>query len=111
MLPFDHALVKPDKLRRLNEAGAVAFQPAREGRDLTGFRVLVSRQVVEPKHHQRVAIGKDSLVDRLPETGLVHALENCHGMAGDFLSNALEAERGNVEQLERPSDTLEKIVG
>ena len=71
----------------------------------------VSRQVVEPEHHQRVAIGKDALVDRLPETGLVHALENCHGMAGDFLSDALEAERGNVEQLERPSDTLEKIVG
>src|ERR1700737_5548599 len=63
-------------VRREEQAGAFALEPLADGRDFLWRGFLPGREVVEAKHHERVAIGEDPFVNRQLETGLVNALEN-----------------------------------
>src|SRR5262249_30925175 len=51
------------------------------------------------------------LVKRQHETGLIDALEDCNGIAGDLADNLLKAQRRAMEKLQRAGYPLLEPVG
>ena len=66
--------------------------------------------MVEPKHHERVRVRQDPLVERLPVPRLVDPLEDGNRMSGGLADKLLKAERRAMEQLQRARDSLEKAL-
>ena len=98
-------------VRRQQQAGAFALEPFADRRDFVRRGLLLGKNVVQAEHHERVGVGQNPFVDWQLVAGLIDALEHGDGMAGDFAGNLLEAERGAMEQLQRPGDPLKELRG
>ena len=69
-------------VRREQQAGSFALEPLADGRDFFWRGLLLGKEVVESKHHERVGICQNPFVDRQLESRLINALKNGHRMAG-----------------------------
>ena len=77
-------------VRRQEQAGAFALQPAPDCGGLFGCGFLLGQDVIEPEHHQRVGVGQDPLIDWQLVAGLVDALEHRDGMTGHLTGKLLK---------------------
>jgi hypothetical protein len=93
-------------VRGEQQAGAFALKPLADGCNFFRRHLLLGKEVIQAKHHERVGICEDSFVNRQLEAGLVDALKHCHRMAGGLAGNLLEAESGTVEKLQCTCDPL-----
>ena len=73
------------------------FEPLSDGVDFPLLGFLLGDEVVQAENHQRVRVGKDSLIDRELVPCLVDALVNSHRMIGRLTHDLLESEGGAVE--------------
>ena len=62
--------------------------------------------LIQAEDHQRVRVREHALVEREPLPGLIDALVDGHGVPRDLARELLEANEGEVEELERPRDAL-----
>ena len=100
---------RPDVVvRSEDQAGAFAGEKSLDRLDLRPAGVLLRRQMIESEHHQRVGIVQDALVDRRRLPCLVHALVDRDGMSRGLRDDLLEADEGEMKQLQGPGDPLEK---
>ena len=95
-------------VRSNDETGSFAAQKLPERLDLCGRGLLFGEQVIQAEDHQRVGIAQDALVQRQSLTGLIDPLKDCDRRAGDSSDHLLESHDGQMEQLQRSRDTLQK---
>src|ERR1700739_2747063 len=96
---------------RKQKTGAGPLQPLADRGNLLRRRLLLGKNMVESKHHQRVGVGKNAFIDRQFVSGLVDALEDADRMARRFAGDFLETERRAMKQLERSRDALKELRG
>ncbi len=95
-------------VRPEDQAGPFPGEKSLDRLDLRPAGLLLVHEVVESEHHERVGIVEDALVERRRLTCLIHALVDRDGMSSNLLDHLLEPDEGEVEELQRPGDALEK---
>ena len=86
-------------VRRQDQAGAFPVEPLADGVDFPLIGFLLGDEVIQPEHHQRVRVCKNSFIDRELVPCLVDALINSHWMIGRLAYELLEGEGRTMEQL------------
>src|SRR5207247_11367926 len=65
--------------------------------------------MVKAKYHEGVCVCQDRFINRQLKSRLINALKHGDRMASHLADQLLEIQCGNMEQLERAGDSLQKL--
>ena len=92
------------------QASSFSLQPFADRRNLLLIRLLFRKKVVESKHHQRVCIRQNSVINGKLVPCLIDSLEYRDRMSGRLTHHFLKRERGAVEQFQGPGNPLQEVL-